>query len=122
MSSLFEKYGGFATINVIVRDFYREVLQSQNIKNYFVNSNMESLIDHQIKFISHLLGGPANYEGKSLAKAHKDLDISMKDFIEVAGILQEVLEDNGMEEEDVSQVMAIVASVQSNVVRDEDLT
>ena len=121
MSSLFQKYGGFTTINVIVKDFYTEVLQSPNLKVYFVNSDMENLIDHQVKFISHLLGGPAEYLGKSLEMSHKHLNIPMQDFLEIAGILQDVLIDNGMKEDDVSKVMTIVASVQKNIVRDEDL-
>jgi hypothetical protein len=45
----------------------------------------------------------------------------MQDFLEIAGILQDVLIDNSMEEDDVSKVMTIVASVQKNIVRDEDL-
>ena len=53
--------------------------------------------------------------------SHKHLNIPMQDFLEIAGILQDVLIDNSMEEDDVSKVMTIVASVQKNIVRDEDL-
>ena len=48
--SLFEKYGGFATVSTIVRQFYKDVLTSPNLKSYFEDVNMEVLIDHQTKF------------------------------------------------------------------------
>ena len=42
--SLFEKYGGFATVSTIVRQFYKDVVASPNLEGYFENVNMESLI------------------------------------------------------------------------------
>lgn len=117
--SLFEKYGGFATVSTIVRQFYKDVVASPNLKGYFENVNMESLIDHQTKFISHALGGPAEYTGRTLANSHRGLKITNADFDEVAEILQDVLEDVGMEEEDVITVMGIVASTRSAIVEED---
>ena len=117
--SLFEKYGGFATVSTIVRQFYKDVLASPNLKSYFEHVNMEALIDHQTKFISHALGGPAEYTGRSLAASHRGLQISGAHFDEVAEILQETLEDAGMTDEDVTTVMGIVGSVRSDIVERE---
>lgn len=114
--SLFEKYGGFATVSQIVRQFYRDVLSSQNLKVYFEGVDMERLIDHQTKFISHALGGPAEYTGRTLEMSHKGLRITEDDFDEVAEILQETLEDVGMEDEDIESVMSIVGSTKSAIV------
>ncbi len=119
MATLFEKYGGFATVSKIVREFYRLILQSPTLKPYFANAHMERLIDHQTKFIAHVLGGPAEYTGRELGAAHERLKISGEAFEEVASILQEVLEDAGMESADVSSVMAIVAGARSAVVAAE---
>jgi truncated hemoglobin YjbI len=45
---------------LIVRAFYKEVLGNPKLKPYFVGIDAERLIHHQIGFISHLLGKPAN--------------------------------------------------------------
>lgn len=116
--NLFEKYGGFATVSTIVRQFYKDVMASAQLKPYFENVNMENLIDHQTKFISHALGGPAEYTGRSLENSHRGLKITNADFDEVAEILQDVLEDVGMEEEDVTTVMGIVASTRPMIVEE----
>ena len=114
--TLFEKYGGFATVSKIVRQFYRDVLTSPTLKSYFIEVDMERLIDHQTKFISHALGGPAEYTGRALEMSHRGLNISVAHFNEVAEILQESLEDAGMEDEDIETVMGIVSSTQSSIV------
>jgi len=117
--TLFEKYGGFATVNKIVRQFYLDVLTSSLLSPYFEDVDMERLIDHQTKFISHALGGPAEYTGRSLEVSHDGLNISLEAFNEVAEILRENLEDAGMETSDVASVMEIVGSVQSSIVRQD---
>lgn len=116
MNSIFDKYGGFATISKIVRDFYKEIGNSAALKPYFEGANLERLIDHQTKFMSQVLGGPAQYDGRELAAAHARLKISEAAFAEVASILQEVLEDHNMEDDDVAKVMAIVGSVKDQIV------
>lgn len=115
-ASLFDKYGGFGTVSKIVREFYRSVTASPQLKGYFVGVNMERLIDHQTKFIAHAMGGPAEYTGRELAAAHRRLNIRPEDFDEVAAILREVLEDAGMEGGDVDAVIGLVAGTRQHVV------
>lgn len=116
MQPLFDKYGGFATVSKIVREFYKAVLQSPTLRPYFEGANMERIIDHQTKFLAHVLGGPAEYTGRELGAAHQSLRITGAAFDEVAEILQETIEDAGMEAEDVAKVMAIVAGARGSIV------
>ena len=117
--TLFNKYGGFSTVSNIVRQFYTDVLSSPNLKPYFKDTNMEQLVDHQTKFISHALGGPAEYTGRTLQMGHRGLRITNAHFDEVAEILQNVLEEAGMENEDVIAAMGIVGSTRSQIVEEE---
>lgn len=114
--TLFEKYGGFGAVNGIVRNFYRDVLAAPSLNTYFHEIDMETLIDHQTKFLSHVMGGPANYEGRTLKQAHKQLSITTQSFNEVAEILEEALEDAGIEKQDIEAVMGIVASTIKDIV------
>ena len=61
--SLFDKYGGFASVSKVVMTFYTKVLDSDVIGDYFDGIDMRRLIDHQTKFIATIMGGPV---GKSL--------------------------------------------------------
>ena len=122
MGTLFDKYGGYETVQNIVIEFYREVLSRETLAPYFVNVKLERLIDHQTRFLSHLLGGPAAYQGKTLEAAHHNLHISGAAFDEVASILSVVLEDAGVLEGDLQSIMQIVGNARSMIVRDNDFT
>jgi len=69
-----------------------EVLKNYKLKPYFENIDTERLIHHQIGFISHLLGKPANiHVEKVLTHSHKGRRISEDAFDEVMFLLGEVL-------------------------------
>jgi len=46
MSSLFELYGGFASVSKIVMAFYDKILDSDIAGPYFDDVDMKALIDH----------------------------------------------------------------------------
>jgi len=111
-TSLFEKYGGFDTVSEIVQDFYHDVLDSENLRDYFLKMDLETLMDHQIRFLCYLLGGPANNESQELQIIHKTLKISNEEFIEVVSILEENLRDAGINNSDLSGIMDLVSGTQ----------
>jgi hemoglobin len=86
------------------------------VAHHFEGVDMVSLLDHQTTFLSVVLDGPQLYRGRNMLDAHANLGISMEDFKEVAAILQDTLEDNGMAPEDVATVMKSVAGLASVIV------
>ncbi len=58
--SMFDRYGGFATVRTIVSSFYDKVLDSDRLSRFFVDIDMRALVDHQTKFVASLMGGPAS--------------------------------------------------------------
>jgi hemoglobin len=114
--SLYDKYGGFATVSQIVHSFYDHVMESALLSPYFAGVDMARVIGHQITFMCKVLGGPDNYKGASLVAIHARLGITSAAFDEVATILQETLEDAGVSDEDVALIIGVVASVKSEIV------
>lgn len=114
--TLFDKYGGFATVGNIVHNFYEKVLDEDSLRHYFKGIDMERLIRHQTDFMCMILGGPVNYSGRDLRKAHSRLNIIEKDFYTVAELLEEALEEAGVEDEDIQTIMAIVAGTKGDLV------
>ncbi len=103
--TLFEKYGGFATISRVVMDFYDRALDSDQIGDFFDGVEMKKLIDHQTKFIATLMGGPASYTNERLAAMHSRLQINDVDFDEMKKLLTETLEEHGVSPDDVAAVI-----------------
>lgn len=115
--TLFDKYGGVPTVTLIVRAFYKEVLSNYKLTPYFAGIDTERLVDHQIQFISHLLGKPANIHVEQvLSHSHKGRRISEDSFDEVLHILHDVLVAHNMEEADIKAVADLVLSHKNDIV------
>jgi hemoglobin len=99
--TIFERYGGFANVSRVVSSFYEKMLDSPLTSPYFTNSDMRTLIDHQTKFISYLMDGPASYTDDHLERVHARLGITDTAFQEAVMLLKETLEDHGYEDHDV---------------------
>ena len=115
--SLFEKYGGFDTVSKVVSELYDELERDAVTAPYFQNSDIRALMDHQVKFLSQVLGGPQQYSGKAMNAAHTGLKITEEAFNTVAQTAQDVLEDNGVEEDDVVHIIGLLASLKNDVVQ-----
>ena len=103
-SSMFERYGGFASVSKVVSAFYDKMLDSPIVAPYFENSDMKRLLDHQTKFIASIMGGPASYTNEELERLHAHLDIDERAFNEMASLLSEALEDFDFDDRDIAIV------------------
>lgn len=104
--SIFDRYGGFATIRKVVSSFYEKVLDSDVIAHHFEDVDMRRLIDHQARFISAVTGGPASYSDEHLRRVHRGFGITTAEFREMVDLLEETLEDFDFEQADVATVVA----------------
>ncbi len=114
-TSLFDKYGGFATVSTLVKDFYDRLMESDSLAGYFEGIDLNRLIDHQTRFLSHAIGGPDHGLERGLRAAHAPFNISSEDFDEVVRVLGEVLEDGGVTPEDHSAILSVVESTRADV-------
>jgi len=103
-STLFQRAGGFAKVSKIVTSFYDKVLDSPIVSPYFANTNMKRQIDHQTKFISQIMGGPASYTDEQLERVHAHLGINEVAFMEIVELLRETMEDYDFSEDDIQHV------------------
>jgi len=114
--SLFQKYGGFASVSRVVLTFYDKALDSDQIGGFFEDVDMKRLVDHQTKFISSLLGGPASFANDRLEQLHSRFEISDLDMDEMANLLAESLEEHGFEPADREAVIYEIESRRSYIV------
>jgi hemoglobin len=114
--TIFERYGGFASVSRVVMSFYEKMLDSPVTNPYFANINMKRLIDHQTKFIASMMGGPASYSNDHLERVHAHLGITEQAFLESVMLLMETLEDFDFADEDVHSVREEMMSRKNFVV------
>ena len=102
--SIYERHGGFSSVRKLVSDFYDRVLDAEILAPYFANVNMKVQIDHQTRFVSYLLGGPASYSDDHIQRVHRRLGITNDAFEEMVLTMREVLEDHGFSGAEVDEV------------------
>lgn len=115
-ATLFGKLGGKTAIEAVVKEFYKRVLADAELKGFFEQTDMDHQTVQQIKFISMALGGPNEYNGRSMKEAHSTLGITEFHFDLVAGHLVEALRSLGVPEADVDEVVATVAPLKAEIV------
>ena len=108
--TMFERYGGFAAVSKVVMSFYDRALESEILAPYFEDVDMRRLVDHQTKFVSSVMGGPASYTDDALQRVHAHLDIDRAAFTEMILLFKETLEDLEFDDEDIDMVMADLQS------------
>ena len=115
--SLFEKYGGVETLTPLVREFYKRIMATPNLARYFINTDMEVLIRHQVQFIAVVMGKPAAfYEGMDMKVAHANSNISDRSFEDVIDVLEETLRDFEVEELDIIEIIEKAKSLKKEIV------
>lgn len=119
-ATLYEKYGGFKSVSRVVMRFYEYALDSDQIGDHFENVDMAKLIDHQTKFISYLLGGPASISDDRLKQVHAHLGISHRDFDEAVTLLGDSLGEHGFSEPDIGKVVEAIETKRTLVVTRDD--
>lgn len=116
MTTLFEKLGGAAAVDLAVDRFYERVLQDDRIKHFFVNTDMKKQREHQKAFLTYAFGGSDEYDGRYMREAHKELvekqGLNSDHFDAVAEDLMITLKEMGVTDDLLAEVAAIAAAPQ----------
>ena len=104
---------------MIVDLFYKKVLTDDSISQFFDDSDMDAQRAKQKSFLTMVFGGPNEYTGEDMRTAHAPLvakGLNEDHFNAVAGHLQATLQELGLSDDLVNQVMTIAASTHDDVL------
>lgn len=118
--TLYERLGGEPAISAAVDVFYRRVLADTELSPFFEHVHLRRLRAHQFAFLSQAFGGPRQYSGATMAKAHGRLAITQRHFDLVAGHLVETLNELGVSQPIIDEVCSAVAPLASEIVNTEE--
>lgn len=116
METLFEKLGGIKSVKAAVDIFYSRILSDKSISHFFESTDMEAQKGKQVAFLTYVFGGPNNYTGQDMRKAHKHLKLNEAHFQAVAGHLKGTLEELSVPDNLIQEVMTIAASTHNDVL------
>lgn len=116
MTTLFDKLGGKAGVELAVDKFYQRVLNDDRIKHFFDGVDMVKQRAHQRAFLTYAFGGTSHYDGRQMREAHKELvedrGLNSEHFDAVAENLLETLKEMGVSDELIAEVAAVAAAPQ----------
>jgi hemoglobin len=117
--SLFDRIGGHAAVNAAVDLFYQKVMADDLISHFFAATDMNKQRAKQKAFLAFAFGGPNNYTGLDMRAAHAPLvekGLNDDHFNAVAGHLQAVLVELGVDAGAISEVMEIAGGARNDVL------
>ncbi len=107
--SLFDKYGGVPAVTRIVRDFHERLMRRPNLRRYFEEMEVDSVIQHHIAYVSYALGKPnQDFTMKKIHDQHMQAGVTE--------IFLAVLEDEGVTPEDMEQIEETLKAVRGEIV------
>ena len=113
---LFDEVGGQPVVDAVVDRFYDRMLDDGAVADWFGAVDMRTLKAHQRAFLVVGLGGPEEYEGRSMRTAHAGLGITNAAFTAALGHLSAALRDVGVAEHLVNQVVLRIESMRVAIV------
>jgi hemoglobin len=114
--SLYEQLGGMANIEAVVENFYGRILADELLQPIFATIDMDHLRRHQTRFLSFALGGPNQYTGRNMRRAHEGLGITEGQFNAVAGHLVDSLTAFDVPVGLIDEVIGHVATLKGDVI------
>ncbi|HFE37452.1 MAG TPA: group 1 truncated hemoglobin [Gammaproteobacteria bacterium] len=97
--TLFDRVGGFKTLEKVHKIFYDKAYEHVWLKHYFADKPQEVLEQQQTDFMAQLMGGPKRYAGKTPKMAHQHINITEELFKLRQDMLSESLAEAGLSDE-----------------------
>ena len=111
--NLYERIGGEAGIERLVRVFYERVLADPELAPFFEHVPLDKLRAMQKEFFSEALGGPLFYSWRSLREVHAGKGIRRDHLRRFTGHLFEALEagkvEMGLTPQEVNAICSRIA-------------
>ena len=113
-ASFYEDIGGDDAIEAVVEQMYEHILDDDRLAPYFDESNIQSLISHQSRFIAMVAGGPEYHD--NIPETHAHMNLHDEHFDAVLAYLHRALMENGVDEEYSQQLKSHLQQYRTSIV------
>ncbi|MBU1250193.1 MAG: group 1 truncated hemoglobin [Actinobacteria bacterium] len=116
MMTLYERLGGAAAVEQLVDELSRRLLDDPRLGPAFAELNLDILQQHRAAYLTVILDGPEEYEGRSMREAHQPLGLTADDMDAFLAVLRGVLEDAAVDGSDASAVVRAIERLRPAIV------
>ena len=114
--SLYDELGGAPAVEAVVELFYRKVLADDRISGFFAHTDMDAMRAKQRAFFTMILGGPSEYSGKDMRKAHVHLMLQDVHMDAVLEHLESSLRESGVPEDKVKAIVGAAEGMRNDIL------
>jgi hemoglobin len=120
---LYDLIAGKRTIWAVTESFYKKVLAHEDLRQFFVGTDMANLHARQSMFISMLVGGQIVFTGKEIGAAHaraRKQGLNNVHFDTFLKLFRAALDEVGVTPERAEKVMALLENQRAKVLNFPD--
>jgi hemoglobin len=114
--SLFQALGAKPGIASLMTDFVGRLKTDERIGRYFKDVKPAALAESLTDQICKVSGGPCDYEGAPMNKAHQDLEIDRAAFNRLVEVLQDAMNAKGIAFGDQNRLLARLAPMHRDII------
>ncbi len=114
--SLYDRLGGIDAITAVVELFTGNQLADERLAKRTKNTDIAAWRGHLTDLICGATGGPCEYTGRAMEKAHARQYISEDEFAWTAGHLVAALNHFNLPQAEQDELVAIVVSLKDSIV------
>ena len=117
---LYDRVGGSKAMDTTVDVFYRKVLADDLVGRFFADVDMEGQRIKQKNFLAMAFGGPFQFSGQDLRKAHgrlvEKMGLDDEHFDRVLALFNETLQELNVSEKEREGMLQVLASTRDDVL------
>ncbi len=114
--SLYDRLGGIDAITAVVEKFTANQLADPRLSKRYKNTDIPVWRGHLTDLICNATGGPCEYTGRAMERAHARQYVTEDEFGWTAGHLVAALDHLNVPQAEQDELVAIVASLKDKVV------
>lgn len=96
MKTLYETIGGEERVRAVLQSLYDRLFEDPMVGFLFQGRDKARIVEQQLAFTCHFLGGPQRYEGKPLPVVHAALPLLPGHFDRRHKLLEQILEEQNV--------------------------
>jgi hemoglobin len=117
--SLYDRLGGMGAISAVVDEFAQIVLGDTRINKKFARSDATRLVTNLKDFVCNATGGPCQYNGLNMKKAHKHMGVTDGEFNALVEDLVKALDKFNVGEREKTELLSALGGMKADIVENE---
>lgn len=114
--TLYSQLGGQEGLEKIAGNFIYQIGENDDIRPYFMNSNLDRFYNQIIAHLCEITDGPCTYEGDDMLRTHQGMDITEGHFNTVVDLMIAAMDDAGIPHTVQNKLLARLAPLREDII------